>query len=98
MGVQTIPLNIMVQQIKKINNSNSRREIDNNGTANIVNITGDLVTPKQAWELLKIGKTRFYTLVEQGYITLIRFDYSGRKTFVSLSQLTELFPKDFIKN
>jgi hypothetical protein len=58
-------------------------------------ITKDLLTPKEAWEALKIGKTRFYTLVNQGYVNLLRFDYAGRKTFVSRSQLSQLFPKDF---
>ena len=58
-------------------------------------ITKDLLTPKEAWEALKIGRTRFYTLVNQGYIGLVRFDYSGRKTFVQRSRLANLFPKDF---
>lgn len=62
------------------------------------NITNDLITPKQAWESIKVCKTRFYTLVSQGHITLHRFDYSGRKTFVKRSQLALLFPKDFINN
>lgn len=61
-------------------------------------ITNDLLAPKEAWKILKINKTRFYTLVNQGFITLVRFDYSGRKTFVQRSQLALLFPKDFIKN
>lgn len=80
------------------NNLISRNESKNTDTVTLENITGDLVTPKQAWELIKIGKTRFYTLVEQGYITLLRFDYSGRKTFVRRSQLAQLFPKDLNKN
>ena len=60
--------------------------------------TNDLLAPKEAWQMLKINKTRFYTLVNQGYISLLRFDYSGRKTFVKRSQLVNLFPKDFIQN
>jgi hypothetical protein len=61
-------------------------------------ITKDLLTPKEAWEALKIGRTRFYTLVNQGYISLVKFEYSGRKTFVRRSQLSQLFPKDFNLN
>ena len=62
------------------------------------NLVNDLLTPKEAWESLRISKTRFYTLVNQGYISLVKFDYSGRKTFVQRSQLASLFPKDFINN
>lgn len=61
-------------------------------------ITNDLLAPREAWQILKINKTRFYTLVNQGYIKLLRFDYAGRKTFVQRSQLANLFPKDFINN
>lgn len=58
-------------------------------------ISNDLLTPKEAWGILKINKTRFYTLINQGYITLVRFDYSGNKTFVKRSELALLFQKDF---
>jgi hypothetical protein len=84
----------MEQQMSKI--ANHDKQSSNSGS--LENITSDLLTPKQAWKLIKIGKTRFYTLVEQGYINLIRFDYSGRKTFVRRSELTTLFPKDFVQN
>jgi hypothetical protein len=94
-GVQTIPLNIMEQHLE---NSNGRNNRQNCISSSLENITDDLITPKQAWESIKIGKTRFYTLVGQGYINLLRFDYSGRKTFVRRSELALLFPKDFIKN
>lgn len=69
--------------------------------ANLVqveSITNDLLTPKEAWTVLKICRTRFYSLVNQGYINLVRFDYSGRKTFVKRSELVNLFPKDFNQN
>ena len=58
-------------------------------------ITKDLLTPREAWEALRIGRTRFYTLVNQGFVNLVRFEYSGRKTFVQRSELSLLFPKDF---
>ena len=50
----------------------------------------DLLTTKEATQILKISKTRFYSLVNEGLITLLRFDYSGRKTFVRLSQISQL--------
>lgn len=93
MGVQKSPCNIMNQQI---NTSISHNDGQNSVSARLEKITDNLLTPKQAWEALKIGKTRFYTLVSQGHITLVRFDYSGRKTFVKRSELALLFPKDFI--
>lgn len=61
-------------------------------------ITNDLLSPKEAWTLLKIGRTRFYSLVDQGHINIVRFQYSGRKTFVKRSELMKLFPKDFNSN
>jgi hypothetical protein len=81
---------------QQINTSISQNDGQNSISARLEKITDNLLTPKQAWEALKIGKTRFYTLVSQGHITLVRFDYAGRKTFVKRSELALLFPKDFI--
>lgn len=79
-------------------NTISRKDRQDYTSQRLEDITDDLITPKQAWESIKVCKTRFYTLVNQGYITLVRFDYSGRKTFVKRSQLALLFPKDFNDN
>ena len=85
----------MKQQITNtINQDNGQSPI----SVRLEKITDNLLSPKEAWEALKIGRTRFYTLVNQGYITLYRFDYAGRKTFVKRSQLALLFPKDFNDN
>ena len=93
MGVHKSPCNIMKQQL---NTSISQNDGQSSVSARLEKITDNLLTPKEAWEALKIGKTRFYTLVSQGHITLLRFDYAGRKTFVKRSELALLFPKDFI--
>ena len=94
MGVQKSPYNIMKQQSNTlISPSNGQIPI----STRLEKITDNLLTPKEAWGALKIGKTRFYTLVSQGHITLARFDYAGRKTFVKRSELALLFPKDFVK-
>ena len=81
---------------QQLNTSISQNDGQSSVSARLEKITDNLLTPKEAWEALKIGKTRFYTLVSQGHITLARFDYAGRKTFVKRSELALLFPKDFI--
>lgn len=83
---------------QEISTTITRNDNQNSNLVRLEKITDDLLSPKEAWEALKIGKTRFYTLVSQGYITLLRFDYAGRKTFVQCSELALLFPKDFNKN
>ena len=70
--------------------SNKIDKVTNTQPVDIKVITDDLLTPKEAWQMLKINRTRFYTLINQGLITLLRFEYSGRKTFVSRSQISRL--------
>lgn len=58
---------------------------------------GEYLLPSEVCEILKIGKNKFYSLVNQGFLTTIKPDPRGRKTYVLRSQVENLFPKDFPK-
>lgn len=59
--------------------------------------TGEYLLPSEVCDILKIGKNKFYSLVNQGFLTTIKPDPKGRKTYVLRSQVENLFPKDFPK-
>ena len=45
-----------------------------------------IYTPKQAWEMLGIGRTRFYQLLKEGKI---RYFKNGRRFLIPESAITE---------
>ena len=60
--------------------------------------TGEYLTPVEVCSILKISKGKFYQLVSDEFLTTIKPDPKGRKTYVLRSQVENLFPKDFLKN
>ena len=59
--------------------------------------TGEYLLPSEVCDILKIGKNKFYSLVNQGFLTKIKPDPKGRKVYVLRSQVESLFSKDFQK-
>ena len=56
--------------------------------------TGEYLLPSEVCDILKIGKNKFYSLVNQGYLKTIKPDPKGRKTYVLRSQVVALFPQN----
>ena len=57
--------------------------------------TGEYLLPSEVCDILKIGKNKFHSLVNQGFLTKIKPDPKGRKVYVLRSQVESLFSKDF---
>ena len=54
---------------------------------------GEYLTPKEVCEILKIGRSKFYSWVSDGYLNPIKPDPKGRKTYILRSEISAMFPK-----
>lgn len=56
---------------------------------------GDLLTPTEACNALKISRSQFERMKRNGFIKIHRLDPKGRKIYVSLAEISQAFRKDF---
>lgn len=54
---------------------------------------GEYLTPKEVCVILKIGRSKFYSWVSDGYLNPIKPDPKGRKTYILRSEISAMFPK-----
>lgn len=64
-------------------------------TATIGATIGDLLTPTEACQALKISRSQFERMKRNGFLKIHRLDPKGRKIYVSLAEISQSFPKDF---
>jgi excisionase family DNA binding protein len=58
-------------------------------------VEGEYLTPKEVCKILKIGRSKFYSWVADGYITPFKPDPKGRKTYVHRTEISKMFPEKF---
>ena len=56
---------------------------------------GDLLTPTEVCKVLKISRSQFERMKRNGFIKIHRLDPKGHKIYVSLSEISQSFAKDF---
>lgn len=56
---------------------------------------GDLLTPTEACKALKISRSQFERMKRNGFIKIHRLNPKGRKVYVRLSEISQIFRKDF---
>ena len=59
-------------------------------------IRGDLLSPTEVCDTLKISRSQFERMKRNGFIKIHRIDPNGRKVYVSLTEISRLFGKDFV--
>jgi excisionase family DNA binding protein len=56
-------------------------------------LSGEYLTPKEVCEILRIGRTKFYSWVADGYLHPMKPDPKGRKSYILKSEISAMFPK-----
>ncbi|CAH0996201.1 hypothetical protein EMA8858_02331 [Emticicia aquatica] len=54
------------------------------------------LTPKEACQAIGISRTKYEQLKRDGYIKDYKLTSGGRKRYVKRSEISQLFPKDFV--
>jgi excisionase family DNA binding protein len=70
-------------------------QIENQVNVKKSDLMGEYLTPKEVCEILRIGRTKFYSWVADGYLTPIKPDPKGRKTYIRKSEISLKFPREF---
>lgn len=55
----------------------------------------DIIEPKDVCEKLRISRSKYEEMKRNGFIKDFEMEGGGRKRYVRISQLAQLFPKDF---